>query len=64
MLDLRDLSLIDAEDFGELQLRHLLRLSQLIEGHSRQTFLEPFLNPPLPISRHRIQQFTKTTSGH
>jgi hypothetical protein len=28
VLNLRDLSLIDAEDFGELQLRHLLRLAQ------------------------------------
>src|ERR1035437_407126 len=64
VLNLRDLSLVDAEDFGELQLRHPLRLSQLIDRHSRQTLLEPLLNPPLPIGRHRFQQFTKTTSGH
>jgi hypothetical protein len=64
VLNLRDLSLIDAEDFSELQLRHLLRLSQLIERHSGQTFLKPFLNPPLPIGGHRLQQFTKITSGH
>jgi len=49
------ISLID----GDLKLRHLLRLSQLIERHSRQTLLEPFLNPLLPISRHRFQQFAK-----
>jgi hypothetical protein len=29
-----NLSLIDGEDFGELQLRHLPRLAQLIERHS------------------------------
>jgi hypothetical protein len=45
-------------------LRHLLRLAQLIERHGGQTFLKPFLNPPLPICRHRFQQFTKIASGH
>ncbi|SPF54695.1 hypothetical protein SBA4_6590003 [Candidatus Sulfopaludibacter sp. SbA4] len=64
VLNLRNLSLIDAEDFGELQLRHLLRLSQLIERHGGQALPEPFFNSPLPIGRHCFQQFTKITSGH
>src|ERR1039457_5065721 len=64
VLNLRDLSLIDPEDFGKLQLRHLLRLAQLIERHCGQTLLEPVLNPPPPIGRHRFQQFTKIASGH
>jgi len=55
VFNLLHLSLIDAEDFGELQLRHLLRLSQLIERHGRQTLLESFLNPLPPIGRHCFQ---------
>jgi hypothetical protein len=42
VLNLRDLSLIDAEDFGELQLRHLLRLAQLVERHSSRLFWNRF----------------------
>jgi hypothetical protein len=34
MLNRRDLCLSDAKDFGELQLRHLLRLAQLVKRHS------------------------------
>jgi hypothetical protein len=64
MLNLRDFSLMDAEDLRNLQLRHLLCFAQLIERHGGQALPEPRLNPPLPISRHRFQQFTKISKGH
>jgi hypothetical protein len=48
---LNTLSLIDADDFGEFATASSAAPSQLIERQSGQTLLEPFLNPPLPISR-------------
>lgn len=43
VLNLRDLALIDAEDFCELLMLHFLCFSQLVEGHGRETVLESLL---------------------
>jgi hypothetical protein len=64
MLDFRNFALVDTEDFSELQLRHLLSFSQLVERHSGQAILESLLNPPLTIGRHRFDQFPKLTGWH
>ena len=64
MLGFGNLALVDPQDLGESQLRHLLRFAQLIEWHGRQALLEPLLDPLLPRDRHRLDQFTKVVCGH
>ena len=64
VLDLRDLALVHAEDFTELQLCHLTNFSERIEGHEGETLLKPLLDLLASGGRHRLDQLPEIASWH
>lgn len=64
VFDLRDFALVHAEDFAELQLRHLTGFSERFEGHGCKAFLKPLLDRLASGGRHRLDQLPEVASWH
>ncbi len=63
-LDLRNLALVNAEGFTELQLRHLTSFSERIEGHGCKTLLKALLDLVASAGRHCLDRLPEITGWH